>query len=138
MGCSPWGRRVRRNLARTQRAPSSTWPSAGTVLPGGDRVRGARQTDRSALLCLRQQPGRRVPAAVFTEAGGAVGEPQGSASVFMGLAFWHADKASTQTRINGMHAENYYEETLRNYEGGHEEIKAAGGGGSEGGWVGLV
>lgn len=65
-----------------------------------------------------------VPVAVFTEAGGAVvGEPQGSASVFMGLAFWHADKASTQTRINGLHAENYHEETLRNYEGGHEEIK---------------
>lgn len=65
-----------------------------------------------------------APAAVFTEAGGAVvGEPQGPASVFTGLAFWHADKASTQTRISGLHAENYRGETLRDYEGGREEIQ---------------
>ena len=54
-----------------------------------------------------------------------MGELKGSASVFMGLAFWHGDKASTQTRVSGTHIENCYEETLRNYEGGHEEIKAA-------------
>lgn len=91
-------------------------------LEGTQDERG--QTDGTAPPCL--QAGRCVPAAVCTEAGGTVvGELQGSASVFMGLAFWHGDKASTQTRINGIHVENYYEETLRNYEGGHEEIKAA-------------